>query len=243
VARDLVVAESEQSLDRRIRVDDLAVEVKQHHAGEGIGERRLEARQRLHLVALGLELGRVRHRAGQDHRQQLHRGELALAERAGVIAVEQQKADSLPGVEQRNSDDRANAALARKGRVDPLIVLGVEAEQRPSAAHGVAGQVVPERKTVRLGDFRRPADGPTDERVAVEQADRGRGATCQLTCPVSDALHDRLEVESHRGELMLHVDDRAQDRDVERRAAIAISPLRLVGLGHARVHRPPRPKV
>ena len=82
-----------------------------------------------HLVALGLELRGVRHGAGQNHRQQLHHGELALAEGSRLVAVEQQQADRLPGVQQRDRDDRAHAAAARQRRVDPLVVLGVQAEQ------------------------------------------------------------------------------------------------------------------
>ena len=119
-------------------------------------------------------------------------------------------------MQQRDRDDRANAATARQRGVDPVVGLGVQAEQGTAAAHGVAREVVADRKAVRFRDLRRAAGGSADKGVAIEQAHRGRGARRQLTCAVRDSLHDRFEVEAHRRELVLHRDHRAQDRDIQR---------------------------
>lgn len=78
----------------------------------------------------------------------------------------------------------------------------------------MAGEVVAERETVRRGDRGGATDSAAHQGVAVEQSHRGGSAARQLPGAVSDALHDRLEVEAHRGQLVLHRDDRAQNRDV-----------------------------
>ena len=191
----------------------------QQHPGERVGEGGLEARQGGNLVALGLKFGRVRHRRGQHDGQELHHRHVALVERARTIAVNEQQADRLATVQQRDRDDRSDPATARERRIDSAVGLGVEAEQGPAAAHRVSREVVADGQSVRFGHLGRAAGGAEHERVAVEQPhDRGRAAD-QLARAIRDALHHGLEIEADRREFVLHGDDRAQDGDVDRRLA------------------------
>jgi hypothetical protein len=117
-------------------------------------------------------------------------------------------------MQQGDGDERADVALAGELGVHTLVGLGVEAQQGAAAAHGVAGKVVSDGQAVRFGELRRPAHRPADQGVAVEQAHRRRYSAGQLAGAVGYALHDRLEVEAHGGELVLHGDRRAQDARV-----------------------------
>ena len=82
-AEQVLEAVAQQLLDRGVGVEDAAVEVGHEHPGQRAGERRLEPRERLDLVALGLELGGAADGRPERDREQLERAPLLLAEPLG----------------------------------------------------------------------------------------------------------------------------------------------------------------
>ena len=115
--------------------------------------------------------------------------------------------ERTPRLRERAESTRSSVSVSRQSRERPLRMACPDR----LSAYGEA---------VRSLDLGRTAGSAADQGVAIEQPHRGRGAAGQLARAVSDALHDRLEVEPHGRELVLHGDHGAQDRDVQRRTPV-----------------------
>jgi hypothetical protein len=203
---------AEHPLHRRVDLDVAAGEVGAGDPDRCAFEDRAEPCERVDLIALGLELGRVAQRRREHDREELERGQVVLRERVRAVREDLKCADDAVSVPERDDDEGADACTAGERGFDARVVVDVEAEGGLVVLDRPAGKAVPDAQP-EVGPVGQVAAGRTDDELAaLDQPDsRGSGAR-QLPCPLADEPHHRLQVEVGCGDVTLDLDDVPEPR-------------------------------
>jgi len=131
----------------------------------------LEERERLDLVAFGLEFRRVAHRRRQDDRQKLERVLILFGERVRFLRQDLELAHRDIAVKQGNEDDRAESVFASEHAARAWVRLDVVTDGRSVVAVYPTRQRALHRHPQADPFAHEPRRRPYDELVALKDQD------------------------------------------------------------------------
>jgi hypothetical protein len=210
-AGQLVGADPQHLLERRVDLDAHAVGVQAQDADRGAVEQGAEAGDGARLVAASLELGHPGDRRPEHHGEHLQGLAIVLIEALLLgTAHHVQGADHLVAPEQRDADQRRVAHLGALDLVDAGVADRVLDQHRLPTLDRVAGHRARDRppRVERAGGD--AADGARVDHLAVDQVDHGPVGADDRLGAVGHDLHDRLEIIAGGHDAPLGLDDQRE---------------------------------